>query len=422
MSEENGFKMPTAFSPEEQKKITEWSKRIRKKHSVPQNYSHMIDRARIDEYIAWSENSDFIFVYDDKNILCKCSYGKISYDLPQEYGEQGDNSKARVEKWKKIMREKYSVPQDYEIIMGYGLNNNVDQWIFICEIKKAAPAKHASRGGIFWFFADGHSEYAPTEYEYNYSLKSEYKSSDDGKDMPQEGVDCIAHFLQVGSVIRRSSWYQYRPLYQANMNGDGLERADLPSLEQTVFALLYMRQLIGGRGNDELLKTACDWYIKHAANTEKSEYVEQQKTLWTDYLQKKPSNVELAKIIPDNAALLETFQYGALIIHAPHRVRSQENRNFFKRIFLDESNRVAALWELNFLMKLLFGYAANIAVLIQDDFISWIDSLKIPTPDVVWQQDMFSWEPVIEKKEISKDKSPKFGVAYNVEIREVHND
>ena len=86
MSEENGFKRPTAFSPEEQKKITEWSKRIRKKHSVPQNYSHMIDRAGIDEYIAWSENSDFIFVYDDKNILCKCSYGKISYDLPQEYG------------------------------------------------------------------------------------------------------------------------------------------------------------------------------------------------------------------------------------------------------------------------------------------------------------------------------------------------
>ena len=161
---------------------------------------------------------------------------------------------------------------------------------------------------------------------------------------------------------------------------------------------------------------------RKSTDTEKSEYVEQQKTLWTDYLQKKPSNVELAKIIPDNAALLETFQYGALIIHAPHRVRSQENRNFFKRIFLDESNRVAALWELNFLMKLLFGYAANIAVLIQDDFISWIDSQKIPTPDVVWQQDMFSWEPVIEKKEISKDKSPKFGVAYNVEIREVHND
>ena len=179
MSKENGFKMPAAFSQEEQKKITEWSNRIRKKHSVPDNYSHMIDRARIDEYIAWSENSDFIFVYDDKNILCKGSYGKILYDLPQEYGEQGDNSKARVEKWKKIMREKYSVPQDYEIIMGYGLNNNVDQWIFICEIKKAAPAKHASRGGIFWFFADGNSEYAPTEYEYNYSLKSEYKNSDD---------------------------------------------------------------------------------------------------------------------------------------------------------------------------------------------------------------------------------------------------
>lgn len=157
------------FSEEEQRLVFDWSARIRRKHAVPENYPHMIDRARIHEYINWSESSDFIFVYDDFGILCKCSYGKITYDLSEPYGQLGDHSKQRVDAWKAGMRKKYHVPEAYEIVMNYGPDNDIDKWIAYCERVDAVSATDNVHEGIFWFSKDGRKIYNPTEYEYIYS-------------------------------------------------------------------------------------------------------------------------------------------------------------------------------------------------------------------------------------------------------------
>lgn len=407
------------FSEEEQRLVSDWSRRIRRKHTVPENYLHMIDRARIREYINWSESSDFIFVRDDLGTPCKCSYGKISYDFSEPYGEPGDNSRTRVNAWKAGMREKYHVPEAYEIVMNYGTDADVDKWIAYCERVNAVSATDNVHGGIFWFAKDGEKVYNPTEYEYIYSLSNEYKISADNHGMSQVESDCIAHFLQITAVIKNSSWYRHNALYQADMNGDGLIRADMPNLEQTVFALLYMRQLIGSRGNDDLLNTACKNYIRHSANEYKANYVKQKQKNWNDLLEKKPMHVNLAKIILSAKMLLEVFQYGSLIIHSPNKVKSKEVRNLFRELYLNEKKRIPALWELNFIMKTLFSEASNIALLIKNDFVSWIQDKKVPAPDVMWQQNMFQWNPPVEKKERAENQPPQFGVAYNFEVKEV---
>ena len=407
------------FSPEEQAKVSEWSLRIRKKHSVPENMPHMIDRAHIDEYIAWADQSDFIFVYDAFGTCCKCSYGQIIYDLPKEYGVRGDNSRARVEKWKALMREKYLVPGEYEIATLYQANNEIDPWMAYCAAKNAAPAFHRSKQGITWFFEDGHQEYTPSAYEHFYSLNSSYKPADDGQDMSQIESDCFAHFLQIVDVIRRSAWEQHPLVLQSNMNQDGKIRADMPTLEQTVFALLYVRQLIGSKGNDDLLNTVCRLYIRHSSIQTKSIYVEEMRQQWNNFLFSPPMNVELAKIVSSNHLLLEIFQYGALFIHSPDKVKSSQARKLFDTLYLDKSLRVEALFALNGVMKNLFSEAANIAFWIQCDYAQWINDKKIPAPDVMWQQNLFQWNPIVEKKEFRQDEQPQFGSACNVEIQEV---
>mgnify|MGYP001044815813 FL=1 len=317
------------------------------------------------------------------------------------------------------MRKKYHVPEAYEIVMNYGPDNDIDKWIAYCERVDAVSATDNVHEGIFWFSKDGRKIYNPTEYEYIYSLSSEYRASENNHDMSQVESDCIAHFLQVTAIVMSSSWFRYHSLYQANMNGDGLIRADMPNLEQTVFALLYMRQLIGSKGNDDLLNTACKNYIQHSANKYKADYVEKKRKNWNELLEQKPMRIDLAKIVSSAKMLLEAFQYGSFIIHSPDRVRSKEARDLFNALYQNEKIRVDAVWELNSIMKTLFGEAAQIALLIRNDFAVWIRDKKIPAPNVMWQQNMFQWNPPVEKKERTENQPPQFGVAYNFEMKEV---
>ena len=326
---------------------------------------------------------------------------------------------AGVEIWKSLMRKKYSVPEEYEILMCYGQNNEIEPWMAFCERQNAAPAVSKTHRGLFWFYEDGHQEYCPSEYEYFYSTQSQYKSSDDGSEMSQIDSDCLAHFLQIVGVIQCSGWHQHNLMLQINMNHDGKIRADMPSLEQTVFALLYMRQLIGNKGNDDLLNTACGIYIRHSSCTAKTTYIEGECQAWNRFLQDAPLNDAVAKIVRSRELLLEIFQYGALIIHSPDRVKNSQVRELFGKLYADKTLRVNALFSLNQVMRQLFADAGNIAVLIQNDFAHWIDDKKVPAPNVMWQQNMFQWNPIIAKAEGSPDEESQFDSAYNIEISEV---
>ena len=322
---------------------------------------------------------------------------------------------SRVNAWKTEMRKQFHVPDEYDILMNYRENNDIEAWINHCSKTNTIVIKSMKTGRYFILAEDGSMSSLMEEREYYQKMLSEYKSSDDGCEMSQMESDCIAHFLQITDVVSRSSWRKTKPVYQANMNRDGQERANMPNLEQTVFALLYLRQLIGNKGNDDLFHSACAYYIEHAAQKGKTDYMKKKVEEWDHLLKEEPLCVAFLPGISSNLELLEVFQYGSLIIHSPEKTKSSKARKLFMRICTG-SGKVISLWALNALMLQLFSLASSVAVLIQKDFALWIREKKVPEPDIFWQQNLFRWNPLVEKTDEPDKRPPRFGEAFNIEI------
>ena len=94
-------------------------------------------------------------------------------------------------------------------------------------------------------------------------------------------------------------------------------------------------------------------------------------------------------------------------------------QQFNNEICLNKDKLPFILFSLNDIILQILSKASQISYFIYRDVALWISENKIPAPDVMWQQSIFEWEPLVEKKEVSSNEPPKFGVAYNVEIREV---
>lgn len=322
---------------------------------------------------------------------------------------------SQVIAWKTEMRKQFHVPDEYDILMNYGKNNDIEAWINHCSKTNTIVIKSMKTGRYFILAGDGSMSNLIGEHEYYQKMSSGYKCSDDGCEMSQMKSDCIAHFLQITDVVSRSSWRKTKPVYQANMNRDGQERANMPNLEQTVFALLYLRQLIGNKGNDDLFHSACAYYIEHAAQKGKTAYMKKKVEEWDHLLKEKPLCVAFLPGIGSNQELLEVFQYGSLIIHSPERTKSSKARKLFMRICTG-SGKVISLWALNVLMLQLFSLASSVAVFIQKDFALWVQEKKIPEPDIFWQENVFQWNPLVEKTDEPDKLPPRFDEAFNIEF------
>ena len=324
---------------------------------------------------------------------------------------------SRVNAWKTEMRKLFHVPDEYDILMNYGKNNDIEAWINHCSETDTIVIKNMKTGRYFILAGDGSMSSLIDEHEYYQILSSGYKRSDDGCEMSQMESDCIAHFLQITDVVSQSSWRKTKSVYQANMNRDGLERANMPNLEQTVFALLYLRQLIGNKGNDDLFHSACRYYIDHAVQKRKTAFIKKKLEEWDYLLKEKPMFFDLSQDIVSNQELLEIFQYGSFIIHSPERTKSFRACNLFRRICTGPG-RVVSLLNLNILMRNLFALASSVAELIREDFGLWIQEKKVPKPDLFWQQNVFQWEPLVEKSDEPDNQPPQFDWAFNIVISE----
>jgi hypothetical protein len=154
------------------------------------------------------------------------------------------------------------------------------------------------------------------------------------------------------------------------MNQDGRTRANMPDLELTAFALLYIRQLIDS--HDDLIKIACNIYCRFCSNVKKRDYIKALKETLTEYLNESPRLVRLAGLVQSNMELIEVFQYGALIMHQPDNINDPKVRNIFKTIYLRGNERVQYIFELNNVLKQIVCQASSIAIFIQKDFGTWI--------------------------------------------------
>ena len=136
-----------------------------------------------------------------------------------------------------------------------------------------------------------------------------------------------------------------------------------------------------------------------------------------DFLQEAPNQSITQNFATTNKELIEIFQYGTLILHGPQNIKKDELRKKVNEIYLHKDKLPFILFSLNDIILQILSKASKISYFIYRDVALWISENKIPAPDVMWQQSIFEWEPLVEKKEVNNEP-PKFGVAYNVEIRE----
>lgn len=391
MSGLNNAKKETVLTEEQQQKIKEWNTMVRQKHSVPDGYCVMIDMANIDLVIDNEVKYENIPVYDEWGTLCNCSFGIITPACSEKY--EGGELHERVARWKAAMRDKYNVSSEYEVLMCYyGENNDIEHWIANCEQKDRILLKDKA-DRVYAKLLTGKLVYLPARDEYLCRCPN-VPTSERGL-VSQDNVDTWGHFIQVIGELGRSSWAKHPQKIQKNMNKDGRTRAYMPSLEQTAFALLYIRQLVDKK--DDLLCTSANLYTQFSSNREKSERVQEIKSLLMEFLRSKPRNVEVAKIFKTNEELLRTFQYGSGIVHSPIKINDLPLRDKFKTLYLHKC-RVDGIFEPNHIMKEVLYYASQISNFLHSDFGIWINNLDVPAPDIMWQNSMFSWEPLVEEQ------------------------
>jgi len=334
----------------------------------------------------------------------------------------------RVELWQTEMREKYNISDKYEILMNYGYSDsdddtvkNVEAYIKHCDEWNTLLLKKIVDGSLWWFQlvrGEGKIFKAITREEHLSSLDSGIEREEF---FTQEVSDLFAHFIQIICVLQRSEWYKMvvNGSLQLNMNHDGKTRASMPSLELTVFALVYIRQLISTA--DNIVNRSCKQYKCFIENTQKRNYIAELQKNFNHYLNDDLATMShytlLAERVQNNREFIEAFFYGALIIHGDNNPKDK-NCEHYKSLYLaGEKKRPRFIWELNNTVLRVLENATKIAVLLQKDFAKWKEEGVAPKSNVFWQETMFSWLPVVDKKnteEIEK-KEPVFGEAYDVQ-------
>ena len=53
----------------------------------------------------------------------------IDISSEEEYKKQNDNSCERIDTWKNLMQEKFTIPDGYEFAVLYDENGSPDSWI-----------------------------------------------------------------------------------------------------------------------------------------------------------------------------------------------------------------------------------------------------------------------------------------------------
>lgn len=164
--------------------------------------------------------------------------------------------------------------------------------------------------------------------------------------------------------------------------------ADLPNLEQTTFALVYFRQLIG---SDALLKHAIEYFNKHS----QSSMINQADKL----MDEAPNMFDLRSHVPDNRTFLEAFFYGAKIIHKePNKKNAQKLNGAYMGMYLDKKRVPLFMFDLHFLLLNILSIVSEAAVEIQRHLGHWINEGKAPKPNVFRLRNMFEYLPINKDK------------------------
>jgi hypothetical protein len=206
----------------------------------------------------------------------------------------------------------------------------------------------------------------------------------------QRFVDNIYHLLQVLMILQKSEWYNWQTKHKEC--GDGSQQADLPPLEHAVFALIYIRHLIGG---DNVFRNACKTYMRFVDNDSKNKYIKEQLQAFNNHLNNcNDIPIDIAEQINSVEELLNVMMYGTLILHAPSNVEQKYREKYAQ--LSGHKNRVSFLWGIDFVMRQIFVLISGACNVFYTDLEDWVNEGLIPKPTINYQTEFFSWEPIEE--------------------------
>lgn len=298
-----------------------------------------------------------------------------------------------IEEWKSRVKRERDIPEEYDVVINYShegvkeADEIARDYMAECD-QLARYMLTAGDGQVFWWQNDQIFP-AITKEQHIHSLEAELVTERGA--FTQEHSDALARFMQVVAILSRSSWQKNFGDICVKQCG-GSTKANLPSLEDTTYALLWIRQLVS-TGNDNLINKAAGCYGRFTTGPRQLYCKERQRAvneLLADNPWQRGNNPANT-----NREFLEAFWYGAGIIHAPGDSPAHDN---YKAIYLERHNKELILHDLHFLLQQILQIVSEIEFLIRKDYARWIHEGQAPRPEVHWLETMFSWEELDQEE------------------------
>lgn len=202
------------------------------------------------------------------------------------------------------------------------------------------------------------------------------------REASEDDSNKISRFLETVEYVAGSSWWQSPPSIKIR-KGDISEliQAMFPEAAETQAVLLSLRQLYA---NDQLLNIACKRYVKLCDDERKTQWIQQTKTSFNEYLDNS-ANFPAPLGIPVRE-LIDVFLYGAGIVHS----RATEESEVKLRHLLNTHGGSHVVMTIHCSLRFLFEYAIHAFLVIRQDFQGWLQSDSVPKPTRVSMHDVLS--------------------------------
>jgi hypothetical protein len=188
-------------------------------------------------------------------------------------------------------------------------------------------------------------------------------------------ANTISHFLYVVEKIAASRWYrspQSLTFLQSIKSSNAILEYVGADRTSTLEILLFVRQLYS---SDELFNNAAKLYMRHLSHDGKRWWVKDIKNLFN---QSRADEHKMPAIEGfDRRSLIDTFLYGAGIMHAAAQKDAQNDLTNLLAKYSKEHFMMTVLSS----MRDLVNYAIMLYHPMKQDFTHWILSCGMSTPD-----------------------------------------
>lgn len=199
-------------------------------------------------------------------------------------------------------------------------------------------------------------------------------------DWSQEDSDVIAHFIQVQSQIASSRWMKSNCSF--TLCGDELADQDFPTLEDFVFAAVYLRQFIAKK--DDLFSDAVKRYCLAVDCRSRGAWMDFELNQFHSKLNNDSFRLKGYSV----RQLFDAFMYGAGILHKFPKKDAGNKKRMLELI--DEKPRHEVLYALHMSLRMATNHTMRASALMRRDFGNWLSEYSLPRPNVRWHYSLLT--------------------------------